>query len=473
MKVKSFLTLTIVFMIFASLTASVEQFIPKGYKFLKSETGDLNLDKYPDMILILNKLEVEEESSGIRSLMILLGQQDKSYKLVASNENVLMGGLAGGGMGDPLQGVTIEKGSFSVEHTYGSRELTNTVVTFKYSAEDNNWFLHETIERMTDRHDPDSNNTEIMTTKDFGKIAFDKYEGFWSLYGIKQQMSGEQTESNPAKQEAKNIASSLVRSRKAAFADLKSNWAWAITNGFTDSPSDQLVAIMYSSDDALSGLTIATNMDGKYRVQYSGQKTATGSNGDYNPTFEGVTGPYWKFAEGSSVEGFAERMLLLPESCHDGILTLTYFGENKWFHPKAEESDVAKISALRPGRGMMNTELLATDSRGGRIALFQFNNTAEEGLLILAYILDEKVITTEFTTDVYEGEASWRADADPDDICYFEVTALCDTDEGLFIAFFWGAPEGTNYIMLKEDNGKFVDCITEAKSYDHWSNDWY
>jgi len=199
MKVK--LTLTIFITILATLTAcnlksqppSIDQFITEGYEFLRSETGDLNLDKYPDMILILNKLEVEEESSGVRSLNILIGQKNNSYKLVASNENVVMGGQAGGAMGEPLQGVTIEKGSFSVEHTYGSRELTNTVVTFKYSSEDNNWFLHETSERMTDRHDPDNYNTEIMNTKDFGKIPFDKYEGFWSLYGIKQQMSGEQT----------------------------------------------------------------------------------------------------------------------------------------------------------------------------------------------------------------------------------------------------------------------------------------
>jgi len=196
-------TISIVILILVALTAcnpksspqTIDQFIPEGYEILKSATGDLNLDKYPDMILILNKLEVEDESGGIRDLMILLGQKDNSYKLAASNENVVMGAQAGGMMGEPLQGVTIEKGSFSVEHTYGSRELMNTVVTFKYSAEDKNWFLHEYSESMVDRLDPDDATSDIMTTNDFGSIPFDKYEGSWSLYGIKQQMNPE--EANP------------------------------------------------------------------------------------------------------------------------------------------------------------------------------------------------------------------------------------------------------------------------------------
>jgi len=200
MKVK--LTLTIVITILTILTAcnlksqspSIDQFIPEGYELVSTTSGDLNLDKYPDIILILNKLEVEEESSGIRPLLILLGQKDGSYKLFASNENVVMGGQAGGMMGEPLQGVTIEKGSFTVEHTYGSRELTNTEVTFKYSAEDNDWFLYEYSESMVDRLEPEDATSNIMTTKDFGNIPFDKYEGSWSLYGIKQQMIAEEAE---------------------------------------------------------------------------------------------------------------------------------------------------------------------------------------------------------------------------------------------------------------------------------------
>jgi len=271
--------------------------------------------------------------------------------------------------------------------------------------------------------------------------------------------------SNPAEPEVVKVAKKPVEPGLASIDDLKSNWAWVITN-YSD--NNQMVAIEYSQPEALERLTLAIDRMGIYQVNYAGQKTATGTNGDYGATFEGVAGPYWKIADGSTVEG--GQMLLLPETCHKGILPLTPFENDT--HPPASQADIAKIRALKPGRGMMNSEMLATDSRGGRIGLFQFNNTAEEGLFILAYIHGEKVITLEFTTDLYDGQAYWRADADPDDICYFEATALCETDEGLVIAFLWGAPEGTgNYILIEKD-GKFVDFITDARVYDHWSNSW-
>jgi len=277
------------------------------------------------------------------------------------------------------------------------------------------------------------------------------------------------TEGNSEEPEVMKVAKKPVEPGFAKCDDLKSNWAWVITNMWgEEDPGTKMVAIEYSKPEALENLTLAVDRFGIYNVKYAGQKVATGTNGDYGATFEGVTGPHWKITDGSVAKD--HYMLLLPETCHKGILPLTPFEDN--ILPPASAADIAKIRALKNGRGMMRTEMLATDSRGGRIGIFQFNNTADEGLFILAYIQGEKLITLEFTTDVYEGQASWRADAEPDDICYFEATALCETDEGLVIAFLWGAPEGTNNYILIEKDGKFVDFITEAMVYDHWSNSW-
>jgi len=274
------------------------------------------------------------------------------------------------------------------------------------------------------------------------------------------------TESSPAEPEVVKVEKKPVEHEIISLEDLKSNWAWVITN-YSD--KNQVVAIEYSSPDALENLTLAVDRTGIFNVKYAGQKVATGSNGDYAPLFEGVTGPYWKVTDGSTLEGWS--LLLIPESCLKGLLPLTPFENDA--HPAASASDIAKIRALKNGRGMMNTEILATDSRGGRIGLFQFNNTDKEGLFIFAYIHGEKIITIEYTTDVYEGHAYWRVDADPDDICYFEATALCETDEGLVIAFLWGAPEGTGHHLMIEKDGQFVDFISDGWYYDHWSNSWH
>jgi len=271
--------------------------------------------------------------------------------------------------------------------------------------------------------------------------------------------------------------------KKVKFEDLKSDWAWALTN-LGDPPGDEMVAVGYSTPKSLKRLTMAINAYDIFPIKYAGEKTATEANGDYNPRFEGVTGPYWRISDGPPVGDGYENMLLLPESCRDGMLALTPAkaegsGKGGLYdnhgHPAAQASDVAKIQALKPDRKVMKSELLATDLRGGRIALFQFNNTAEEGLLILAYIEGEKIITKEFTARVFDGDGTtaWRADADPDDICEFDVRALLETDEGLVIAFLWYGPEGINQYLLKEKNGKFIDFITRGWGYNHWENSWH
>ncbi|WP_343747015.1 hypothetical protein [Chitinophaga sp.] len=161
--------------------ASLKAFIPKGYEILDTTTGDLNRDALPDMIMVLRKKGEDSTSDVVehpekRPLLILLGQQDHSYKLAARNDNVVYCVDCGGMMGDPFQGVTIKNGYFSVEHYGGSAWRWTRIITFRYSPDDKNWYLHKDGGDSFHASQPDSVTTKVRTAKDFGKVPFVKYD---------------------------------------------------------------------------------------------------------------------------------------------------------------------------------------------------------------------------------------------------------------------------------------------------------
>jgi hypothetical protein len=161
--------------------AALNTFIPKGYTELYTAYGDLNLDQYPDAVLVLKK-DGEDTTSDVvehpekRPLLILIGQADKSYKLTARNDNAVYCVNCGGMMGDPFQEVVIKKGYFSVEHYGGSANRWTRVITFKYAAAGNNWYLYKDGGESFNANIPDKVKTTVKTTKNFGKIPFDKFD---------------------------------------------------------------------------------------------------------------------------------------------------------------------------------------------------------------------------------------------------------------------------------------------------------
>jgi hypothetical protein len=155
-------------------------FIPENYAILDTASGDLNLDTYPDMILILKKHGEDSTSDVVehpekRPLLILLGQQDKSYKLAARCDNAVYCVDCGGMMGDPFQEIVIKKGFFSIEHYGGSSWRWTRTVTFKYADDDNYWYLFKDGGDSYHASDPEKVTTKIRTIKDFGKVRFDKF----------------------------------------------------------------------------------------------------------------------------------------------------------------------------------------------------------------------------------------------------------------------------------------------------------
>lgn len=161
--------------------AALKQFIPHGYKVLDLTKGDLNRDSYPDAVMVLYKIG-EEKTSDVtdhpekRPLLLLAGQKDNSYRLVARSDNAVYCVDCGGQMGDPFTGITIKDGYFSVEHYGGSGWRWTRIITFKYVPAENNWFLYKDGGESFHATDPEHVETKVKTAKNFGKVPFKKFD---------------------------------------------------------------------------------------------------------------------------------------------------------------------------------------------------------------------------------------------------------------------------------------------------------
>jgi len=159
------------------LAENIKDFVPENYMVLDTVSGDLNLDDYNDMIMVLKKNDEEKTSDVIdnpekRPLLILIGELNNKYKLAERNDNSVYCVDCGGMMGDPYMRTVIKKGYFSVEHYGGSGSRWSRITTYKYSKEKNNWFLHKDGGENFNVSDLDKIEKWIRTTKDFGIVPF-------------------------------------------------------------------------------------------------------------------------------------------------------------------------------------------------------------------------------------------------------------------------------------------------------------
>ncbi|MBF4491571.1 hypothetical protein IR010_03390 [Flavobacterium sp. MR2016-29] len=172
-----------------NVNVKLQSFIPKGYEAIAQKSGDLNLDKLEDYILVLRK-KTEEKTSNYndnkpdkRPVLLLLGQKNGSFKLAYKNENAAYCIDCGGVFGDPFDGISIKNGYFSIEHRISGGHHWEQIITFKFDKVKNNWFLykHHFINYILN---PSSDPNEealipdvdkLKTVKDFGEISFEKF----------------------------------------------------------------------------------------------------------------------------------------------------------------------------------------------------------------------------------------------------------------------------------------------------------
>lgn len=153
----------------------LNRLLEEGYTVLDTASGDLNLDAYPDKILILKKNGEDSLSGALRPLLILAGREHGQYVFETRNDSVVMCRDCGGVFGDPYEHTTIKKGYFSVEHYGGSNWRWTRIITFKYLKSTNHWVLHRDAGVSFHTSDPDKQEEIITNKADFDKLPFEKF----------------------------------------------------------------------------------------------------------------------------------------------------------------------------------------------------------------------------------------------------------------------------------------------------------
>ena len=157
------------------LPQKISKFIPNGYTLIDTAMGNLNFDKYQDIILVLGTVGEDTTFEARRPLLLLLGRADKTFTLAARNDNVVYCYQCGGVFGDPYAGVEIKKGMFTVHHFGGSNDRWSNDITFKYSQSDMRWYLYKIVDKGWSIFHVDKVETSIQTKKNFGVVLFEKY----------------------------------------------------------------------------------------------------------------------------------------------------------------------------------------------------------------------------------------------------------------------------------------------------------
>lgn len=157
------------------------QFVPDNYSVLDTAIGDLNLDGINDYVIVLNKNGEDTLSNVVnnperRPLLIILCNQNNELYLARRNDNTVYCIDCGGMMGDPFEGITIKDGYFSIEHYGGSAWRWTRIITYKYSKQDQEWYLYKDGSESFHATKPGKVESKIETTKDFGKVNFQNYD---------------------------------------------------------------------------------------------------------------------------------------------------------------------------------------------------------------------------------------------------------------------------------------------------------
>jgi hypothetical protein len=159
----------------AAIPAAARPFVGSDTRPIAFESADLDRDGRQDAILVVEATKRrpdDEESDGfIRTLVVLLGQPDGTYREAARNAKVAYCTGCGGVMGDPFEGVEVKPGSFTVSNAGGSNWRWTHTYTFNYSRRDRAWQLVRVVSRSLNTNQPDLEAVKVSTPpKDFGKI---------------------------------------------------------------------------------------------------------------------------------------------------------------------------------------------------------------------------------------------------------------------------------------------------------------
>jgi hypothetical protein len=185
MKTKVSLLLTVCFSVITAQAQTeavtvpdeVKPFVEQRTKPIALEPADLNGDGLQDYILVLERenpsLKDEYDyPKNERPLLILVRGADNKLTEAKRNERIVMCSKCGGMMGDPFEGVTVAKNTFTVTHYGGSAWRWSVDYKFNYSRIDKTWQLVRIEQTSFHASEPEKTlKRKVMTPpRHFGKV---------------------------------------------------------------------------------------------------------------------------------------------------------------------------------------------------------------------------------------------------------------------------------------------------------------
>ena len=163
------------FSVHADVPAEVLALIPQGHTAIDVQSGDLNRDGRQDYVVVLQRVAPEAEPEKYddepRALLVITRQADGSLKIARTGAKAVLCRGCGGVWGDPLDGVTVEPGRFTVAHYGGSNSRWRRDFTFAWSRRDRTWQLVRVEESSYHISDVETVEQSGHTPpKHFGKI---------------------------------------------------------------------------------------------------------------------------------------------------------------------------------------------------------------------------------------------------------------------------------------------------------------
>jgi len=154
--------------------SDLSQLVPSHLIVHSEHRGDLDGDGDEDLLLVLTMQGGPELSFEPRTLMVLRQNPQGKLEKAVQNPSAILCQSCGGMMGEPLQGIKISAGEFSLRFEGGSRELWSREYRFVYSVQAQTWLLSEFESGALDKATEESGSNRL-TPKDFGSIPIERF----------------------------------------------------------------------------------------------------------------------------------------------------------------------------------------------------------------------------------------------------------------------------------------------------------
>ena len=157
----------------ADVPAEVRPFVERGMGVAAIERGDLNADGRADVLLVLEPSDPEQP----RPLLLLVRDATGKLSLAKRSAKTVLCRNCGGVWGDPLDGIFVHKGRFTVAHYAGSNWRWSAKFTFGWSRRDQSWQLVRIEHQSYHTSDADKVETKVhVPPKHYGLIDVTEFD---------------------------------------------------------------------------------------------------------------------------------------------------------------------------------------------------------------------------------------------------------------------------------------------------------